>query len=119
MDCVVAVPHCWNEKQLRSLRDAFGISGVRVARFVHDITAASVCYGAQKKLSENETKNILFVDVGHNYTSAQVCSFSDNKVKILSTSSRPTGAAKINELLAQHIVSEFNKKHKIGNYLFN
>eukprot|EP01091_Cochliopodium_minus_P008940 TRINITY_DN2109_c0_g1_i1.p1 TRINITY_DN2109_c0_g1~~TRINITY_DN2109_c0_g1_i1.p1 ORF type:complete len:754 (-),score=234.00 TRINITY_DN2109_c0_g1_i1:50-2278(-) len=112
-DCVVAIPQCWNENQLHSLRDAFGLSGVRIVRFVHDITAASLCYAFQKKLNENETKNVLFVDVGHNYTSAQICSFTDNKMKIVSTSSTHTGAHKLDELLAQHVISEFNKKHKI------
>ena len=71
-NCVVAIPACWNERQLKSLRDAFALSGVRVVRFIHDITAASLCYGIQKKIGKEESKNVLFVDVGHHYLSAQV-----------------------------------------------
>ena len=63
-DAVVSVPPYFSQTQRRALYDAADIAGLNVMALVSDVSCAALQWGIDKDFAKNETRNVIFYDVG-------------------------------------------------------
>eukprot|EP01135_Chromosphaera_perkinsii_P001496 Nk52_evm1s186 gene=Nk52_evmTU1s186 len=115
VDCVIAVPNFWNEKQRRALMDAAQVAGLNCLRLVNEITAAALAYGIYKTdLPESKPRNVVFVDVGQSSYKCSAVSFVKGKLNVLSSAfDDKIGGRNFDEELFEHFRGHFLKTKKL------
>jgi len=100
--------------------DAATIAGINVIRLINDHTAVAIfyLYMNNRNITDDEIRNVFFIDMGGANTSVSVVEFKKNKeqsgFKILSSAYDPElGGRDIDLALAYYFAERFNKKHKI------
>jgi heat shock protein 4 len=63
-DCVIAIPHYFTDTQRRAMLDAARMAGLNVLRLVNDITAVATQYGMRRTFTADETRLVVFYDIG-------------------------------------------------------
>jgi L1 cell adhesion molecule like protein len=107
---VVTVPAYFNDSQRQATKDAGAIAGLNVLRIINEPTAAAMAYGLDKK---NGSQNVLIFDCGGGTFDLSILNIDDGIFEVLSTSGNThLGGEDFDNLLVQHFVQEFKRKHK-------
>lgn len=105
-EAVITVPAYFNDSQRQATRDAGKIAGLEVKRIINEPTAAALAYGMDKK---DEGKIVVF-DLGGGTFDVSVLEIGDGVVEVMSTNGNThLGGDDIDNLIIEHIVSEFQK----------
>ena len=116
-DVTVAVPVWYTEAQRRAVLDAAEIAGLNCLRLINDTTATALGYGITKTdlpTTEEPSKNIAFVDIGHSDYSVSIVSFNKGQLVVRATAfDRHFGGRDFDLLLVKHFAKEFETKYKI------
>ena len=109
-NAVVTVPAYFNDSQRQATKDAGAIAGLNVLRIINGPTAAAMAYGLDKK---NNSQNVLIFDCGGGTFDLSILNIDDGIFEVLSTSGNThLGGEDFDNLLVQHFVQEFKRKHK-------
>ncbi|XP_073048389.1 heat shock 70 kDa protein 15-like [Primulina eburnea] len=118
-DCCIGIPVYFTDLQRRAVIDAATIARLRPLRLFHETTATALAYGIYKTdLPENESLNVVFVDVGH--ASMQVCvaAFKKGQLQILAHAfDRSLGGRDFDEALFQHFAAKFKDEYNIDVFM--
>jgi len=113
-DVVLSVPGWWSERQRRALLDAASIAGLNVLRLFNEHAAVALTYGLVKTDLPEESagaRKVLFVDMGHCTTTAQVVEFVKGKMSVKGLAFDPTlGGRNFDEAVAAHVAADATKK---------
>jgi heat shock protein 1/8 len=110
-DAVVTVPAYFNDSQRQATKDAGVIAGLNVLRIINEPTAAAIAYGLDKK-SDTE-KIVLIFDFGGGTHDVSLLSIEDGVFEVKATAGDThLGGSDFDNILVQHFVDEFKKKHK-------
>ncbi|KAK9476951.1 heat shock protein 70 family [Lipomyces japonicus] len=113
-DVVFSVPVWYTDAQRRALIDAGHIAGLNPVRLVNENTAAAISYGVFRTFSEGESKNVVFIDIGHSSYSVTVANFKQGELKILSSAyDLHFGGREFDYSLTQFFADQFKEKYKI------
>lgn len=84
-EAVISVPPYYTEQEKKALLDAAKIADLKVLRLVNESTAIAMSYGIFRKseLEETNSRNVVFVDLGHSKTSAFLAAFKKDDCKIV------------------------------------
>lgn len=121
-DAVVSVPPYFSQTQRRALYDAADIAGLNVMALVSDVSCAALQWGIDKDFAKNETRNVIFYDVGSSHSSASLVEFgalSERRSKKTYGSfvvksvewNDNFGGEDLDVLLVNHFLEEFQEKH--------
>lgn len=107
---VITVPAFFNETQREATREAGELAGLEVVRIINEPTAATLVYEAGTKKSEK----LLIYDLGGGTFDVSIAQIEAGVVEIL-TSHGDThlGGDDFDELLLNHVCSDFFDKHEI------
>ncbi|MCR8645708.1 molecular chaperone DnaK [Paenibacillus sp. N1-5-1-14] len=107
---VITVPAYFNDSQRQATKDAGKIAGLEVLRIVNEPTAAALAYGLEKA----EDHTILVFDLGGGTFDVSILELGDGFFEVKSTSGdNHLGGDDFDEVVMNHIVSEFKKEHGI------
>ena len=107
---VITVPAYFNDSQRQATKDAGAIAGLNVLRIINEPTAAAMAYGLDSKGS---SQNVLIFDCGGGTFDLSILNIDDGIFEVLSTSGNThLGGEDFDNLLVQHFVNEFKRKHK-------
>jgi len=110
-DAVVTVPAYFNDSQRQATKDAGTIGGLNVLRIINEPTAAAIAYGLDKKVAEE--RNVLIFDLGGGTFDVSILSIEDGIFEVKSTAGDThLGGEDFDNLMVDHFVSEFKRKHK-------
>ena len=110
-DAVVTVPAYFNDAQRQATKDAGTIAGLNVLRIINEPTAAAIAYGLEK--DKNDEKNVLIFDFGGGTHDVSILTIDDGVFEVKATAGDThLGGSDFDNLLVQHFVEEFKKKHK-------
>ncbi|KCV69149.1 hypothetical protein H696_04563 [Fonticula alba] len=131
-DTVLVIPSYFTQPQRKAILNAAKLAGLNVLGLTHSTTSAALQYAIGTRLSEKETH--LFVDIGAGSVSASVVGIVPKPpigtVKGKKTAAAPTardplelnvlshthdvnsGGRALDELLAMHLGSLFDRAHK-------
>ena len=108
---VITVPAYFDDNQRQATKDAGKIAGLEVIRIINEPTAASLAYGIDKTEKE---QRILVFDLGGGTLDVTVMEFGDGVFEVKSTSGdTELGGTDMDEVLVEHIVSEFKKEQGV------
>ena len=84
-DCVISVPSYFGPDQRQAILDAAQIAGLNCLRVFNDHAAVALGYGLYRTADFDETTptNVVFVNIGHTYTSVSVAQFVKNQLTVL------------------------------------
>lgn len=107
---VITVPAYFNDSQRQATKDAGAIAGLNVLRIINEPTAAAMAYGLDSK---GRSQNVLIFDCGGGTFDLSILNIDDGIFEVLSTSGNThLGGEDFDNLLVQHFVKEFKRKHK-------
>ncbi|MDP6670616.1 MAG: molecular chaperone DnaK [archaeon] len=108
---VITVPAYFDDNQRQATKDAGKIAGLEVIRIINEPTSASLAYGIDK--TEKEQKILVF-DLGGGTLDVTVMEFGEGIFEVKSTSGNTElGGTDMDEVLVEHIVSEFKKEQGV------
>jgi molecular chaperone DnaK len=107
---VITVPAYFNDAQRQATKDAGQIAGLEVARIINEPTAASLAYGLDKKATEK----IAVFDFGGGTFDISILEVAEGVFRVISTNGDThLGGDDIDEILINHVASEFQKEQGI------
>ncbi|KAK9449742.1 heat shock protein 70 family [Limtongia smithiae] len=113
-DVVLSVPGWYTDAQRRAFIDAGHIASLNPVRLINETTAAALSYGVFRTFPEGQTKNVVFVDIGHSSYNVTVAAFAQGEMKILSSAyDIHFGGREIDFALTEYFSKEFLEKYKI------
>lgn len=113
-DVVLSVPPYFSAVERQSVLDAAWIANVNCLWLINENTAVALNYGffRRTEFSENEARNVAFVDFGHGKVTATIASFTQKKVKIISHASDwNIGARNFDYSMMNVFADEFAEKY--------
>jgi molecular chaperone DnaK (HSP70) len=114
---VLAVPQSLSAAHVKALVTAATLGGLQVTGTVFDVTCASLVFAHRAAAAgEKEAQNVVFFDVGHEFSSAQVVHVdpANSAIKILATQSKAgVGASSFSRVLVDLWTKLLLSKHKI------
>eukprot|EP00736_Rhodelphis_marinus_P007193 Rmarinus@m.15805 len=113
--CVMSVPGFFTDEERRAVLDACAIADMPCLRLLNEHLALGISYGIYKQdMPENESFNVVFVDMGHSHTTCSAIAFSKGKCEVKAvTSDRDLGGRDFDRLLFNHFADEFGKKYRL------
>ncbi|KAK9462286.1 heat shock protein 70 family [Lipomyces oligophaga] len=113
-DVVLSVPVWYTDVQRRALIDAGHIASLNPVRLINETTAAAISYGVFRTFPDGQTKNVVFVDIGHSSYSVSVVAFKQGELKVLSTAyDMHFGGRDFDYALTEFFADQFKEKYKI------
>lgn len=110
-DAVITVPAYFGDSQRQATKDAGVIAGLNVLRIINEPTAAAIAYGMDNKNSVE--KHVLIFDCGGGTHDVTLLSIEDGIFEVKSTAGDShLGGEDIDNLLLEHFIKEFKRKHK-------
>ena len=107
---VITVPAFFNERQRKATQIAGELSGLEVVRIINEPTAAALAYGAGR--TEDET--MLVYDLGGGTFDVSLVVVEEGVVEVkASHGDTHLGGDDFDQLLVNHAVLEFQKRHNI------
>ena len=88
-DVVIGCPSYFDDAQRRALITGARLAEFNVLRLMNETTAIALNYGILRQLPENETRRVLFVDVGTAGTQVAVVDFVRGKLTMKYTCANP------------------------------
>ena len=112
-DAVITVPAYFNDSQRQATKDAGSIAGLNVLRIINEPTAASLAYGLDKKLT-NEEKNVLIFDLGGGTFDVSILSITDGEIFEVKSTAGNThlGGEDFDNRTVDYFVAEFKRKYR-------
>lgn len=108
---VITVPAYFNDAQRQATKDAGRIAGLEVMRIINEPTAAALAYGLENSYGQK----MMVFDLGGGTFDVSIIEIGNGVIEVLSTSGdNHLGGDDFNELLAQHILTEFEKSSGIS-----
>jgi heat shock 70kDa protein 1/2/6/8 len=108
---VVTVPAYFNDSQRQATKDAGAIAGLEVLRIINEPTAASLCYGLDKKTDTEH--HVLVFDCGGGTHDVTLLAIEGGIIEVKATGGDTRlGGTDIDNVLANHFLKEFQRKHK-------
>lgn len=109
-DAVITVPAYFNDSQRQATKDAGRIAGLEVKRIINEPTAASLAYGADRKVNEK----IAVFDLGGGTFDISVLEVGDNVVEVRATNGDTfLGGEDFDHRVITWLVDEFKKENGI------
>lgn len=115
-DCVVSVPSLYTDVQRRAMLDACQMANLNCLRLMNDTTAAALAYGIYKQDLPEENENsrvVIFVDMGYAHLQISACAFNKGKLKMLGVSTTEIGGRDFDEVILNYFVEDFKHRYKI------
>jgi heat shock protein 4 len=114
-DVVLSVPGWWNQRQRQALLDSASIAGLNVKRLLNEHTAVALTYGIERTdLHPTKARKVLFVDMGHSCTTAQVVAFVKGKMTVLGVGFDPClGGRDFDEAIADFVAKDIKEQYGI------
>ncbi len=110
-EAVVTVPAYFNDGQRQATKDAGQIAGLNVLRIINEPTAAAIAYGLDNQSNE---QNVLIFDMGGGTFDVSLLNIDDGIFEVRATAGNGhLGGEDFDNLLMQHFMAEFKRKHKI------
>ena len=110
-DAVVTVPAYFNDGQRQATKDAGQIAGLNVLRIINEPTAAAIAYGLDNQSNE---QNVLIFDMGGGTFDVSLLNIDDGIFEVRATAGNGhLGGEDFDNLLMQHFMAEFKRKHKV------
>jgi molecular chaperone DnaK len=107
---VITVPAYFTDSQRQATKDAGRIAGFEVERIINEPTAAALAYGIDKDTAHT----VLVFDFGGGTFDVSILELDDGVFEVKATAGdNHLGGDNIDELLINHIASEFKKEHGI------
>ena len=109
-EAVITVPAYFNDSQRQATKDAGRIAGLEVKRIINEPTAASLAYGADRKVNEK----IAVFDLGGGTFDISVLEVGDNVVEVRATNGDTfLGGEDFDQRVIAWLVDEFKKENGI------
>ena len=109
-DAVITVPAYFNDSQRQATKDAGSIAGLNVLRIINEPTAAAIAYGLNNQSKE---QNVLIFDLGGGTFDVSLLNIDDGIFEVRATAGDThLGGEDFDNLLMQHFMTEFKRKHK-------
>jgi heat shock 70kDa protein 1/2/6/8 len=110
-EAVVTVPAYFNDGQRQATKDAGQIAGLNVLRIINEPTAAAIAYGLDNQSNE---QNVLIFDMGGGTFDVSLLNIDDGIFEVRATAGNGhLGGEDFDNLLMQHFMAEFKRKHKV------
>ena len=110
-DAVITVPAYFNDSQRQATKDAGQIAGLNVLRIINEPTAASICYGLDKRTQD---QYILIVDVGGGTADFSILNVDEGVFEVKATCGDSfLGGEDFDQCMVTHFAQEFKRKHKM------
>ncbi|WGH25699.1 MAG: molecular chaperone DnaK [Candidatus Shikimatogenerans bostrichidophilus] len=110
---VITVPAYFNDAQRQATKEAGEIAGLNVERIINEPTAASLCYGLDKKINNN--KKIAVYDLGGGTFDISILELGDGVFEVLSTNGDThLGGDDFDQILINWLNDDFYNKEKIN-----
>ncbi len=111
-EAVVTVPAYFNDGQRQATKDAGQIAGLNVLRIINEPTAAAIAYGLDNQKNE---QNVLIFDMGGGTFDVSLLNIDDGIFEVRATAGNGhLGGEDFDNLLMQHFMAEFKRKHKVN-----
>jgi len=112
---VLAVPAFFTDRHIKAIVSAAHSAGLCPIASVSTVVAGAVCYSHLHPPAEGTpAKKFLFVDVGHNTTSAAVVEIAPGRMEVLSQEADgKVGSRDLDVALAEKFRAHFIEKHKV------
>jgi len=110
-EAVITVPAYFNDSQRQATKEAGEIAGLKVKRIINEPTAASLAYGLDKKMSE---QNIVVFDCGGGTHDVSILELGDGVFEVKSTDGDThLGGDDFDEVIIDWLADEFKKDEDI------
>ena len=111
IDVVITVPAYFNDGQRQATKDAGVIAGLNVLRIINEPTAAAIAYGLDNNSTE---QNVLIFDLGGGTFDVSLLNIDEGIFEVRATAGDThLGGEDFDNLLMQHFMVEFKRKHKL------
>jgi molecular chaperone DnaK (HSP70) len=105
---VITVPAYFSDAQRQATREAARLAGLEAVRILNEPTAASLAYG------EGSRHTAMVYDLGGGTFDVSVVALEGDVTEVLSShGNNRLGGDDFNDLLAEHLLREFQSKHGI------
>jgi molecular chaperone DnaK (HSP70) len=105
---VITVPAYFSDAQRQATREAAQLAGLEAVRILNEPTAASLAYG------EGSRHTAMVYDLGGGTFDVSVVALEGDITEVLAShGNNRLGGDDFNDLLAEHLLSEFQSKHGI------
>jgi molecular chaperone DnaK (HSP70) len=105
---VITVPAYFSDAQRQATREAATLAGLEAVRILNEPTAASLAYG------EGSRHTAMVYDLGGGTFDVSIVSLEGDVTEVLAShGNNRLGGDDFNDLLAEHLLSEFQSQHKI------
>ncbi|KAF4524214.1 hypothetical protein B566_EDAN013334 [Ephemera danica] len=109
-DAVVTIPAYFNELQREATKRACAQAGLNVLRIINEPTAGAIAYGIQEPTERS--RKILVFDFGGGTCDVSILQMEKNQYTVLSShGDNKLGGEDFDDLLMDHLVQSFEKKH--------
>lgn len=110
-DVVIGCPSYFDDAQRRALLTAARLAEFNVLRLMNETTAIALNYGILRQLPENETRRVVFVDIGMSNTQVAVVDFVKGKLTVKYTAANPfAGGREFDMALFNHFAEQWKKE---------
>ena len=108
---VITVPANFNSSQRKATKDAATIAGLEVLRIISEPTAAAMAAGYHECTND---RMILVFNFGASCYDLSILDISNGSIAVQATrGDMNLGGRDLDQVLVDHCISEFNKRHKI------
>lgn len=113
--CIVTIPSHFTDSARTATKNATKIAGFDTClRLLQEPTSACLAYGIDKMNKKNRKTNVLCVDSGALTTDISIVEIDEELFEVIATRGDSyMGGSDINNDIADFIISEFNRKHKL------
>ena len=117
-DLVVSVPLYWTQFERNMILDATKIANLNCIEIINDTTAAALEYGFyrhQKRDSEENANNVMFVDMGNSDTTISIVRFTNDGLKVVGGAyDCNLSGSEFDNVLLNHFAERFYNKYNIN-----
>lgn len=112
---VITVPAYFNDAQRQATLDAAKIAGLEVLKIINEPTAAALAYGlGDRRWTNNGGGNIIVYDMGAGTLDVSLMNINNGAFRTLAVGGNShLGGEDIDYLVMNHVLIEFQKRHKI------
>ena len=105
---VITVPAYFSDAQRQATREAASLAGLEAVRILNEPTAASLAYG------EGSRHTALVYDLGGGTFDVSIVALEGDVTEVLAShGNNHLGGDDFNDLLAEHLLREFQSRHRI------
>lgn len=114
-DCVLAVPHWFNDAQRRGILAAAEIARLPVLKVANEATLIALSYGIYKSaknlFSPTDPVHIMFIDIGYTSYTVTIVDYIQENLKILSTVCDASfGGRDMDDAIIEFLCASFQSK---------